>query len=71
MLWVPGPHPLRGFLPPAPTPYGSPPLPCVESGNLRRGLYGDGDGGSYAFDSTDDEDDDGNDDVEHDVKKMI
>ena len=28
----------------------------------------DGDGGSYSFDGTDDEDDDDTDDVEHDVK---
>ena len=31
-------------------------------------MYGDGDGGSYSFDGTDDEEDDDNDDVEHDVK---
>ena len=31
-------------------------------------MYGDGGGGSYSFDGTDDEDDDDNDDVEHDVK---
>ena len=75
---VPGPH---APPPPAdwaaalpPIPYGTPPLPCAESGNLRSSflhqklhynaylsrLYGDGDGGRYSFDD--------NDDVEQDVK---
>ena len=31
-------------------------------------MYGDGDGGSYAFDGTNDQDDADNDDVEHGVK---
>ena len=65
-MYVPPPKP--------PTSYGTLPLPCAESGNLRSSFLLNYEGCTAmvmvaaTFDGTEDEDDGDNDDVEHNVK---